>query len=248
MMALVAVAILSGSLGFARWAAPVDAHEARTGQPPVHGKTYGEWSAAWWQWALAGPEGKNAVKDTTGEFCDDNQPRGPVWFLAGTFGETGVERRCTIPRHRALFYPLINSFWIDCPGTPDADLSDAEVRDIMATFVGDPACQLTSTLDGTPISSLQIMTVRTQSPKFTTILPRNNIYSTAGTACPTPVPPGRTGRLISEGYWVMLPPLSPGEHVLTLHGAGCNAATGDVFFENGVTYRLKVLGGHHSDD
>jgi hypothetical protein len=128
-MAFVAVAILSGSLGFALWSAPVDAHEDRTGQPSVHGKTYGEWSAAWWQWALAGPEGKNAVKDTTGEFCDDNQPRGPVWFLAGSFGLTGVERRCTIPRQRALFYPLINSFWIDCPGTPDADLSDAEVRD-----------------------------------------------------------------------------------------------------------------------
>ena len=37
------------------------------------------------------------------------------------------------------------------------------------------ACQLTSTLDGTPISSLQILTVRTQSPKFTTILPPERI-------------------------------------------------------------------------
>jgi hypothetical protein len=245
-IARVAVAVLSGSLGFALWTAPVYADAAKNGQPPVYGKTYGEWSAAWWQWALAGPKGNNAVQDTTGEFCDVDQPKGKVWFLAGSFGLPGVERTCTIPRNRALFYPLINSFWIDCPGTPDSDVTDAEVRDIMASLL-DPACQLTSTLDGTPISSLQILTVRTQSPKFTTILPPNNIYSTAG-ICPSPLPPGKTGRMIGEGYWIMLPPLSPGEHVLTLHGASCGGVPFGVLFENGVTYHLKVSGHHSGDD
>jgi hypothetical protein len=47
----------------------------------------------------------------------------------------------------------------------------------------------------------------------------------------------------------MLPPLSPGEHVLTLHGAACDPVTGAVLFENGVTYHLTVLGGGaHEDD
>jgi hypothetical protein len=214
--------------------------EGGKGQPKVYGKTYGEWSAQWFQWAYTGPVGANAVQDTTGGFCDVNQPNGKVWFLAGSFGITGVERTCTIPPNRALFYPLISTSWTDCPGTSDEDLTDAEVRNILANFTvsGDFACQLTSTLDGAAISSLQILTVRTQSPKFTTVLPENSVIARD---CVTPLPAGETGRQIGEGRWVMLPPLSPGEHTLTLHGAACNGPT--VLFENGVTYHLTVLGG-----
>jgi hypothetical protein len=238
------LAILMGmSLTYTVNAAAVK-DEVGNGQPKIYGKTYGEWSAQWFQWAYAGPVGANAVQDTTGEFCAVNQPHGKVWFLAGSFGLTGLERTCTIPPNRALFYPLINVSWTDCPGTSDEDLTDAEVRDLLANnAAGDFACQLTSTLDGASISSLQILTVRTQSPKFSTVLPENNVI--AG-SCVPPLPAGETGRQIAEGYWVMLPPLSPGEHTLTLHGAGCNAPTGP--FENGVTYHLTVLGGGAPED
>lgn len=217
-----------------------------SGQPTIYGRTYGEWSAQWWKWAYAGPDGKNAVQDTTGEFCAENQPTGKVWFLAGSFGLTGVERTCTIPPNRALFYSPVNTVWTDCPDTPDKDVPDTEVRDILATFGngGDPTCQITGTLDGASISRLRIFTVRTQSPKFTTILPEHNLVS----GCPAPLPAGKTGRQISEGYWIMLPPLSPGEHTLTIHGAACDSQTGDVVFESGVTYRLTVLRGQHKDD
>jgi hypothetical protein len=120
----------------------------KKGQPTIYGKTYGEWSAKWFQWAYAGPEGENAVEDKTGEFCAVNQPKGKVWFLAGSFGLPGVKRACTIPPDRALFYPLINISWTDCPGTPDEDLTDAQVRALLAASdAGDLACQLTSTLN-----------------------------------------------------------------------------------------------------
>jgi hypothetical protein len=221
-----------------------DQDGVKKGQPTIYGKTYGEWSATWFQWAYAGPEGANAVEDETGELCAVHQPQGKVWFLAGSFGLPSVQRTCTIPPNRALLYPLINISWTDCPGTPDEDLTDAQVRDLLATSAaGDLACQLTSTLDGAAISSLQILTVRTQSPNFTTILPEDSVITGS---CVPPLPPGQTGRQIAEGYWVMLPPLSPGTHTLTLHGAGCDAATGDVFFENGVTYDLTVLSGHYT--
>jgi len=214
-------------------------------RPTVYGKTFGQWSAQWWQWAYAGRDGRNAVQDTTGEFCANHQPNGKVWFLAGTFGGKGVERTCTIPPNRALFYSPLNGLWTDCPGTSDETLTDAEVRQILTSFGtgGDTACKITSTLDGVSISSLKVLTARTQSPKFTTILPTNNLVA----GCPAPLPPGKTGRQISEGYWIMLPPLSPGEHTLTLDGASCDPDTGEVTFESGVTYHLTVLAGPSSD-
>ena len=202
-------------------------------QPEMFGRTYGEWAAAWVQWSDAGPVGQNAITDTTGEFCGANQPKRDVWFLAGTFGQVGVERACTIPRDRALFYPLFEGPWIDCPGTADETLSDAEVRGILAGIT-DLAGQLTSTLDGVAISSLQVLTTRTQSPTFRSILPDNPAIADA---CTPRLIGGKTGRRIVDGYWVMLPPLSPGAHTLTLHGA-----LPDIGFANGVTYHLTVLG------
>lgn len=202
-------------------------------QPEVFGKTYGEWAAKWVQWSEAGPVGSNAITDATGEFCNANQPKRDVWFLAGTFGQVGVERSCTIPHGRALFYPLVEGPWIDCPGTSDENLSDAEVRAILASVL-DTACEITSTLDGVAIPSLQVLTVRAQSPTFRSILPDNPVIAEA---CSPPLVGGKTGRRIVDGYWIMLPPLPPGPHTLTLHGALC-----DLGFENGVTYHLTVLG------
>src|SRR5215472_11893649 len=105
------VALWSLSLGFALATVPASAAGLPPAQPPIYGHTYGEWSAQWWQWVYAAPDGANPVQDTTGDFCAVNQPAGKVWFLAGTFGLTGVERSCTIPENRALFYPLVATVW-----------------------------------------------------------------------------------------------------------------------------------------
>jgi hypothetical protein len=51
------------------------------------------------------------VGDVTGEYCDVDQPD-DVWFLAGTFGETGVERKCTVPAGRPVYLPGVNTI---CP-------------------------------------------------------------------------------------------------------------------------------------
>jgi hypothetical protein len=215
--------------------------------PKVLGQTYGEWAADWWVWAAAGPDGENAVQDTTGEFCGANQSDGKVWFLAGTFGEVDVERDCTIPAGKALFYPLLNSVWIDCPPpSEDGNFTDTEVRAIMAEFGGGGynACELGSTIDGedvlggfltsNAISTLQILDVRTQSPVFSIPLPENHVF---GGLCDPALPSGDTGRSIAEGHWVMVPPLPPGEHEITIHGADC----GEDPIEVGVTYHLTVL-------
>jgi hypothetical protein len=53
-------------------------------RPQSHpfGRTYGEWSNAWWQWALSistTPDNNNPLLDPTGASCGNGQS-GPVWF------------------------------------------------------------------------------------------------------------------------------------------------------------------------
>jgi len=63
--------------------------------------------ARWWSWAAAAPDTQSPVADTTGTFCDLNQPD-DVFFVAGTFGETGVRRACTIPAGKPVYFPVLN--------------------------------------------------------------------------------------------------------------------------------------------
>lgn len=208
------------------------------GDVKAYGLTYGEWSAEWWKWTYGAPEGSNPVKnDLTGAICDFGQS-GDAWFLAGSFGISGVVRTCTVPAGKAIFYPVINSAWIDCPNSPDEDLTEQEVRDIMAQFTGagDLACVVDSEVDGISVVGPNHPAVRTQSPVFTMMLPENHIVG----GCDPPIPPGPTGRLVSEGHWIMLAPLSAGDHTLYLRGAGCDPATGEIFFQTEVTYHLTV--------
>ena len=66
---------------------------------------------------------------------------------------------------------------------------------------------LVSTLDGVPtVFDHRTPIVRTQSPVFPVKnVPQDNIFG-------QPIPAGSIG--FSDGFWVMLPPLAPGSHVL----------------------------------
>jgi len=201
-----------------------------TPQLKVFGKTYGEWSAEWVKWAITSKG--VAIDDTSGASCGANQPKNGVWFLAGTFG-VNADRTCTIPANRMLFYPLIEASWVDCPGTSDITTSDADVRAGLAGYI-DLAGELTTTVDGISIAGLQMLTVRVQSPKFTSIIPTNFTND----SCSPHLSAGKSGRQIVDGYWVMLPPLSIGQHDLTLHGSAI--FPDGTKFENSVNYELNV--------
>ncbi|MGV9778647.1 signal protein [Streptosporangium sp. NPDC003464] len=88
----------------------------------------------WWTWAASEGESTNPVTDTTGEFCDRNQPE-DLWFLAGTFGGNS-QRTCWVPAERPLVFPLVNL----------AD-SEASCKEFMATAEG------RATLNGKPVAS-----------------------------------------------------------------------------------------------
>jgi hypothetical protein len=185
----------------------------------VGGKTYAQWSAAWWQWALGTPKVNNPLIDPTGKFAGEGQS-GPVWFLAGNFGGK-TTRSCILPAGKALFFPVVNKAELGPPGAAD----EKAMRAMAKGFV-DSARNLEVTVDGKPIKNL--MQYRVQSGLFLFNGPKPE----------EAVNPFWSGKqmMVSDGYWILLKPLAPGEHVIRFKG---EMILGE--FSLDVTYRLKVL-------
>jgi hypothetical protein len=187
-----------------------------------HGATYGEWGARWWQWALSIPAAVNPVLDTTGQFCGVGQT-GQVWFLAGTFGGDAT-RTCTVSPERMLFFPFLNQV---CSTVLGDGTTEAELRACANGFVdailASPLTILTVTIDGQPVQALE--TYRAQSPPgtFDITFPPGAVFG---------IPEGPSAS-VSDGLWLMLAPLSPGNHLISF---GAVTPT----FSFAVTYNLTV--------
>jgi hypothetical protein len=185
----------------------------------VEGRTYGEWSAAWWQWALSIPTAENPLVDQTGEHCANGQS-GNVWFLAGTTSGH-AERSCTVPADQYFFFPVLTAVaW-----RPGDFETEEEGRALLATFMNEATMEVV--VDGVTIEDPH--SYRLQSPLFQFTVPEDNIFD-------IPEPYTRDG--ISDGFWIMLDPLPPGEHEVRFYGEG------DAFgydFVVDVTYHLTVV-------
>ena len=195
----------------------------------AYGNTYGEWSAEWWQWAYSIPAATNPILDTTGTNCTQKQS-GPVFFLAGTSGGPAVTRSCTVPAGKALFFPILNALFGaavgDCdPTNPKVACNLADLRVLTAAAMD--SVTLKATVDGQPLGNLDQQ--RVQSPVLTITYPDKSITGVAkGTYTPN----------VSDGYWLLLPPLSPGKHTIYFKGVSTGGPFKGAVVE--VTYNLLV--------
>jgi hypothetical protein len=189
----------------------------------IYGLTYGQWSAKWWQWALSIPSPINPILDPTGTYAGVGQSN-PVWFLAGTFGGS-AERWVTVPPESALFFPILNTVWVTVRylGDPPFAVRGAEqaARDAIAVHPDTDILQLE--IDGRRVRNLTSYRVR--SPVFTSFLPDDNLFG---------IRSGNYPDCVADGYWIMLAPLSTGQH--TIHFRGENASG----FVTEVTYHVTV--------
>jgi hypothetical protein len=187
------------------------------------GKTYGEWSAQWWQWAYALPADANHPLIDDGEVNCALGQQGKVWFLGGTYtlgpdlenpvpggvAVVGVaDRRCTVEVGKALFFPVLNAsadnFLEEEPRSEEALRAEAN---LLMDFVNPE--DLSVTIDGVAIDNLQ--DYRTDSPLFTYApLPFPNLPGLAQG--------GGTSDAVADGYYLLLPPLSAGEHEIEFAG------------------------------
>jgi hypothetical protein len=174
-----------------------------------HGKSYGAWANAWWQWALSIPEAQNPLADTTGEFGGVGQS-GPVWFLAGTFGNS-AERTVSIPQGKSIFMPVHN--WIFGAGVYDCDPTAPGVPCDVPTLREKAAAATTGAevveawIDGSPVKDVRRYRAFSPEP-FSITLPEGAVFGlAAGTYTPQ----------VADGYWLMLTPFSKGHHTIRVH-------------------------------
>jgi len=196
------------------------------------GKSYGEWTVAYWQWALGIPFAQNPwANDPTGAFAAVGQT-GPVWFLGGTLGSS-AERTLTIPLGKSIFMPI--NQWIfgatvfDCEPSNPGVVCDVPTLQAAAAVNATASTTLEVTIDGRGVQGF-----RATSPgAFDVTLPVGNVPE-VGFGAPTPA--GTYGPHVSDGYWLMLTPPHAGEHTITVHVV--NPFVGEYF----ITYHITVQG------
>ncbi len=206
---------------------------------PARRAAYEHAAAAWTTWVLEQSWSSNPVQDPDGSQCGSEQSD-KLWYLAGTSGGA-VERECTIPANRRLFFPLVN-LWF---ATPNADIVEGDpetdpalLQEVVEGYFVDwraNTCSLTLELDGEPLlPDLEAMDeelyVDVLDP-FQVEMGDDNFLSQAGFGA------GAYTTWVA-GHWAMLDRLTPGNHSLVLGGAICYE--GSIEFETLASYKLHV--------
>ena len=194
----VALASLMSGIGLTAFAGP---NKVIPPQANAFGKTYAEWAATWWLWGLQLPVEGHPFLGCPAS-CAEGQS-GPVWFLAGGPAECS----CSVPVDKALFFPLVNaecSSLEDPPFHGDTAADQRECAKYWADHI--VITSLFCEIDGQPVANLA--SFRFVSPQITFTAPTPWVFGAVGGA----------GTSVGDGYYLLLAPLSVGEH--TLHFGG----------------------------
>ena len=196
----------------------------------AYGKNYAQWSAAWAQWAFSIPKPINPMLDSTGVYAGSGQS-GKVFFLAGTMGGTAV-RSITIPTDTPLFFPIVNTTWLNTPEYGDpvwSPVQEAYARSFIADYIN-TTNHLTLKIDEHSVRNLYDFRSKSTAAKCNIPpLANDNVFGVDLINNPYDC--------VADGYWVLLRPLSAGLHKIHFTGA----ASG---FSLDVTYNITVKSDH----
>ncbi len=202
----------------------------------VFGMSYGEWEVAWWQSVLTIGFSTNPLAGNSSD-CFVGPTSGPVLFLAGSAGSGPVVHNCTTPAGKAIFVPIIN---IEC--------STAEVSTAWDGSTAQKARQCASEwADGIEISTMKATIdnqkvfnlggYRVQTPYFYFMQPQGDPYL-GFDGYPDPLGGWTYGYSVSDGYWLMIKPLSKGLHTIHLQ-AKFTSGPGAGFGQD-LTFNITV--------
>jgi hypothetical protein len=190
----------------------------------AYGLGYDKLAANWTEWAMAIPLATNPILDPDGSYATLGQS-GKVWFLAGTANGPAI-RTVTVPTGTALFFPIVNYFWVNTPefgDDPWSPLQEAYARNVLAYYI-DMTEDLVLEVDGKLVPDVYGR-LRVPSTVGICMFPEDNFYG------------GNPGahECVADGFWALVPPLSAGSHVI--HFSGRIEESG---FALDVTYNITV--------
>jgi hypothetical protein len=183
----------------------------------INGTSIKDWTEKWWQWFVAIPKNHNHnMESALGDKyepvdCSFQQdPASPVFFVPYVMKEKGqpaAEATCNVPEGKAVMIGIDNGL-MDT-GDPRTKGADAQA---LASYVQETNSypnEFDITLDGKPIPLTNEEKHRVLSDPFNITFPE--------VASPEDAmwdePPG-TYMAVADGWYLMLKPLSPGEHTL----------------------------------
>ena len=190
----------------------------------------------WWQW-IAGLDADevNPFIDLGQDGCDIGlQDNDRLLFLVGSAKDnvTGFpEHECGIPQGTSILFPIVNILCDNLEGPPFFAHNETDQR-ICANNLVDKAFDLHAEIDGYEVKNLEQYRIDSPAGGFNFTAVENN---------PVFIPAGN-GTGVSDGYWILLKPLKPGEHTITFSGKiNFTGVTQPGFiFEAGATYFLDV--------
>lgn len=187
------------------------------------GIPFEDWLVKWTQWFIQIPLETNPREHYTPERCAINQS-GPVWFLTDIL-KGKEERTCTIPSGNAILLPTLSgTCWTD--KTDPIPMTDEEIT--KCATAGNEYGKISVVLDGKTIQHME--NYRAQSPFFNITVPENNVFGNM---------PG-VWKAKTDGFFLFLEPLSPGNHTLTTTISVLNPVSPEYNYGSTLTYKLIV--------
>lgn len=213
----------------------------------AYGKTYGEWSDAWWKWLISLPSVSNPISSIS---CIHTNQTQKVFFLVGVGNGT---KTCTIRTGTPLFFPLINDAWLEDPAVLDPNFRPPYVPATWVKFIREAFAAnrvtLSATIDRVPVKDLTKYLVSTDPKKPFAA------HFLADNALGFP-PVDWIG--VNGGYYLLLHPLKPGTHIIEFTGSELQSSTltippglGDFSispFSIHTTYTITVVGEKEKED
>ena len=196
-----------------------------------NGRTYSQWTAAFWQWMLALPlQGHPATDDPSYVFGAHQS--GAVWYWAAPDGP--ITRQVTLPFGTSLLLTIRDVETSTLEEFPFFGATEVEQRSNSVWFA-DHIIDLFCVIDGVPVENLQ--DYRFVSPQFPFNAPTPWIFGATG----------GSGKAVGDGYYLMLTSLSPGLHTIhyggTFHFDAGELDTDPVDFPHEGTIQLTVSKG-----
>jgi hypothetical protein len=179
------------------------------------GSSYTTWAERWVAWAFGTPVPSNALADPAN--CDVGQSA-PVFFLPVSGGGP-VSATCTVPAGSAILVTPGGDLEIQGVTADTIEAAEQNLHGFVSSIT-----DVEVTVDGQAVPGLTRFLLF--SPVFTLTLPSDNLYGA----------PAGSYSAVTGGYFLILYPLSIGEHTITAFDAAPS-----LNFEASYTYDINVV-------